>query len=342
MRAVVNIFVFFVAVALMATVIGMFAPEPHIPIVTTKVTWFQEHGDDFDVIFLGSSRTYRQVIPEKFDELMAAAGHAVRTFNLGIDGMRPPEDTYVLEHAVRRRTKPLRWVFVECSPLRLTMRPEDRGTLRATYWHDAKRTATLFRRAFLADEKRRKWRDRLNQIARYWPDFEDHAEYFIHNATRIGRGYAAFENLAFKGGPPQVEVWNLGKRLDGYRPSEHSEHMPPAELAIYEQQIATMRATPPRVDYGDPVSQAELREKQRIIEKAGGKMILLMPPYTATRFFHPKLGGDHAPLLLDFSSLEKYPALYAPENHSDSGHLNRAGSEIYTREIARLLLEHLD
>jgi hypothetical protein len=342
MRATVNIVTFLLALALVSVVIGMITPTPNVPIVTTKVHWLQEHGDDFDVIFLGSSRTYRQVIPELFDQAMAAAGHPVTTFNLGIDGMRPPEDTYVLEQALQRRAKPLRWVFVECSPLRLTMRPEDRGTLRATYWHDAKRTATLFRRAFFADQKKRKWRDRLKQGARYWPDFADHAEYFFQNATHLGRGYVRFENLAFKGGQSEIDTWNLGKRRDGYRPSEHPEQMRPAELAVYEQQVTRMRAEPPRVDYGDWVSQEELREKQRIIERAGGKMILLMPPYTATRFFYPNAQRPDAPLLLDFSSVEKYPVLYAPENHSDSGHLNRAGSEIYTREIVRLLLEHLD
>jgi hypothetical protein len=342
MRALGNIIVFLLAAALMAAAIGTITPEPNVPIVTAKVTWFREQGEDFDVLFLGSSRTYRQVIPEMFDTLMTAAGHPVKTYNLGIDGMRPPEDTYVLEQALRKRRKPLRWVFVECSPLRLAMRPEDRGTLRATYWHDARRTATLFRRAFLADEKKRKWKDRFKQIARYWPDFEDHAEYFFHNATQVGRGYVAVENFLFDGRQPGLTMWDVGPRRDGYRKSDHPEQMPPAELAIYQQQVARMRTQPPKVDYGDRISQAELREKQRIIEKAGGKMILLMPPYTATRFFYPKHEGENAPLLLDFSSVEKYPALYAPENHSDSGHLNRAGSEIYTREIVRSFLEHLD
>src|SRR5688572_32965818 len=131
MRALRNTVIFLVALSLTATGIGIFAPKPRVAIVTPKLTWLAAHADDFDVLFLGSSRTYRQVIPELFDKLMAEAGHPLKAYNLGIDGMRPPEDTYILEKVLSNRTKPLRWVIVESNPLRLVMRPEDRGTLRA-------------------------------------------------------------------------------------------------------------------------------------------------------------------------------------------------------------------
>ena len=153
MRAALNILAFLAAALLVATAIARVTPFPHIAIVTSKVAHFQTEGDDFDVLFLGSSRTYRQVIPEMFDRLMAEAGHPAKAYNLGIDGMRPPEDTYILEQALSKRTKPLRWVFVECSPIRLVMRPEDRGTLRATYWHDLKRTLVSLTAEMSAREK---------------------------------------------------------------------------------------------------------------------------------------------------------------------------------------------
>jgi hypothetical protein len=342
MRAVFNLIVFVFSAALVALAIRKVAPEPRVPIVTSKITYLKEHGDEFDVLFLGSSRTYRQIICESFDGILAAAGQRVRSFNLGVDGMRPPEDSYVLERALRGRTKPLRWVLVECSPLRVAVRDEDRGTLRASYWHDFRRTATVFRRAFFADEKKRKFRDRIKDVVAAWPSFQEHGEYFLENFAHLGRGYMALENLLLRGGQVTTAMWELGTRRDGYRPSDQPERMRESEEAVYRQQLAAMRAKPPRLDFGDAVSQEELREKQRLIENAGGKMVLVMPPYAAKRFFYPKpANGSSAPLILDLSSVEKYPALYAPENRSDSGHLNRAGSEIYTREIARLLLEQL-
>jgi hypothetical protein len=341
MKALWNGVAFLLGLALAALGLQALAPAPRIAIVTPKLTYLDERGDDYDVLFLGSSRTYRQILPELFDRLMTEAGHPVRSFNLGIDGMRPPEDTFVLEHALKHRRKPLRWVFVECNPLRLSMRDEDRGTLRATYWHDTPRTATLFRRAFLADEKKRNWKDRSKQVLEAWPDFYEHAEYWFQNSVELGRGNWVLENYLFDGKLPAIPTYDLGARKDGYRPSESPEHMNAAQLAAYEKELASMREKPPRIDHADPVSQDELRAKRQLIERAGARMVLLIPPFTSNRFFHPKPGPD-APLLLNFSSPEQYPALFAPENHADSGHVNRAGAEIYTREIVRALLDHLD
>jgi hypothetical protein len=340
MRALRNTFIFLVTLSLTAAGIGIFAPKPRVAIVTPKLTWLAGHADDFDVLFLGSSRTYRQVIPELFDQLMADAGKPVRSFNLGIDGMRPPEDTYVLEEVLKHRSKPLQWVFVECNPLRLTMRDEDQDTVRAVYWHDWKRFATLFRRAFLADEKKRNWRDRTKEIAKACPDFFDHTGYWLQNMTHIGQGHAAIENWLFKGGMPPVAMHDVGPRRDGYKVSDAPEQMNAEQLAAYQEELAEMKLNPPRADYADRVSQEELEEKQRIVERAGGKLALLIPPFTASKYFNPK-PSENGPLLLDFSSPAKFPELFAPEHHSDSGHVNRVGAELYTRQIVRALLERL-
>src|SRR5688572_12726450 len=103
MKATRNILTFLLAVALMAGALGYLAPEPHLNIVSAKLEWMRQHGDEFDVLFLGSSRTYHQILPERFEEILGAAGNKVKAFNLGVDGMRPPEDGYVLEQALRGR-----------------------------------------------------------------------------------------------------------------------------------------------------------------------------------------------------------------------------------------------
>ena len=340
MRALRNILLFLIGLGLTSAAISTIAKAPRIAIVTPKITWLADHGDEFDTLFLGSSRTYRQIIPELFDRGMAAVGQSTRSFNLGIDGMRPPEDTYVLEQILGHRKTPVRWVLVECNALRLSMREEDQETLRAVYWHDWKRLVTLFRRAFLADEKKRNWRDRVGEVLEVWPDFFEHAEYWAQRATHLGEGHDWLEKLMRNRASSPMPLFDLGPRRDGYRASESPEQMDPVKHAAYEQELAAMHANPPRVTYGDRVSQAELQEKKRLIEAAGGKMVLLIPPFAGSRFFHPQ-PGPSAPIVLDFSSPTKYPQLFAPEHHSDSGHVNRAGSELYTREIVRALLERL-
>ena len=340
MRATVNIAIFVTALALCFAALGMFTPPPRVEIVSPKLAYLADHADDFDVFFLGSSRTYRQIIPEVFDQLMAEGGHPVRSFNLGVEGMRPPEDTYVFEKALARRTTPLKLVLVESNAIRLAVRDGDDGTLRATYWHDTKRTMTLFRRAFLADKKKRNWRDRIGKLAEQAAQFAEHAMYWLENTSHAGRGHEMLGSWLSPGGPNPLHLHDLGPRLDGYSRSLANARMDPASVPAYEKAIAGMIEKPPRADFGGSVDQAEVREKKRLIESHGGRMFVVIPPYAGTKFFLPEPGPD-APPALEFWNPKLYPDLFATENHSDAGHVNHAGAERYTRHIVRELLKHL-
>ena len=339
-RVFVNLLLFVLGLSVTAAVIGHFTPLPYVEIVTPKLAHYTAHGEEFDVLFLGSSRTYRQLLPEIFDQGMAEAGHPMKAFNLGVDGMRPPEDTFVLEQALAARTKPLRYVFVECNALRRALPGEDEQTLRAVYWHDWKRLSALFRRAFLADEKRRNWRDRFKEVKEALPDFWEHATHWTENSTGLGRGHTMLDDRLMRGGPPKIDYSELGKRRDGYAPFYKAQQMNAAETAAYEKVIAAMRDKPARADYADRVSQAELQEKRRLIEAAGGRMILIVPPYGGSKMFYPRPGPD-APVVLDFSDPDKFPELFHPDHRQDRGHTNIPGSVLYTRALVRTLLAKL-
>lgn len=332
-----NVSAFFAAFALVCAGVGAILPPPKVPIVTTKLDWLTEHGDEYDVLFIGSSRTFRQLLPEIFDAEMAAAGQTVRSFNAGVDGMRPPEDTYFLEKIMASRTKPLRLAVVECNPIRLRQRELDRDTLRAVYWHDNARTGTMFRAAFLSDGKKRSWSRRFEKITEALPIFAEHAEYWMWQNTNLGRGN---EFLVEWTG---VSHWNglleddLGVRSDGYKAIAQADSMNDAQILDYKKGLAAMMEKQERGGTGDLVSIDEVREKKRLIERAGGQMVLVLPPFVGTGFFRPK-PDEGLPPLLDFSDPEKYPELFSVEHRSDSGHTNFAGSQIYTRLIVREVL----
>lgn len=315
-------------------------PEQRLPIVSPKLDWLAQHGDEYDALFIGSSRTFRQLLPEIFDAEMTAAGYPVRAFNAGVDGMRPPEDTYMMEKILAHRTRPLRYVLVECNPIRLRQRAEDRDTLRAVYWHDNVRMMTMFRAAFFADPKKRSWGRRLEKIVEIWPDFTDHAGYWMLRNSNLGRGHDLLAEWLGVVPPKGNFKSGLGTRSDGHKPFDQGEVMSEKMTADYEKELAAMRSKAGRGTAGDVVSLAELRVKQRLIERAGGRMVLVIPPIIGDNIFRPK-PGDGTPPLLDFSNPEKYPELFMAKHHSDTGHTNNAGARIYTRLVARELAELL-
>src|SRR6202044_3122926 len=133
-------------------------PFPDVPGIRPKLDWLAAHGDDFDVIFIGSSRVEQQIIPSEFDQTAASLGCPVRSFNAGMPAMVPPEDSYVLEQILRRPHRRLRWVFLEVMPLGGQFDAALAGTGRMDYWHDVRRMRLLTRRA-VADVLR-VWQER--------------------------------------------------------------------------------------------------------------------------------------------------------------------------------------
>lgn len=363
MRIVWNAILFLTAFVLTCAGISLLIPAQRIPVVTTKLDYFARHGDEYDTLILGSSRVFRQISPEILDAGMAAGGYPIRTFNSGVDGMRPPEDTYFLEQLLATRKKPLRFVIVESNPIRLVERDEDRDTIRAVYWHDWRRFYTLFRRAFLADPKK-KFRRKLTDEG---PHFWNHTRYWVQKSSNLGRGHELlyewieplptpaspvpfwnfprrvydFGQSLFVDAPPKEESrHDLGRRLDGYRPAG-VEVMPAAEQARYKAEMADFRKKGFRYDEGDPVSRDELLYKKKLIEATGAQMVLVIPPYLGERYFYPKSIRD-LPIILNFADPEKNPELYAIENRADVGHTNSAGSAIFTNGIVRQFLDQLN
>ncbi len=335
MKTLRNILCLLVGFIAVAAILQLVLPPRHVPTVTEKLARYAAASDEFDVLAIGSSRTYRQIIPSVFNEATASAGKPARLFNLGIDGMRPPEDTYVLEQALALRKKPLKLVLVECNNIRFDIREEDEGTVRAVHWHDGKRWLTIAKLAFFSDAKKRNFGGRMKRRLDAFPEFWGHTEYWFQKETQLGYPSELLSDYLFE----RKLVRNpIGP--DGFKDSPVRSALSGEELGRYEKDVGAMLKTPPRFDRSDWVSQAELEEKRRIIEKAGAKMVLIVPPYPMTKRFLPEDAAQQAGVL-DFSNPATYSVLYEPKNRLDEGHTNRVGSEIYTRMIVEKILQHL-
>src|SRR6185369_9557893 len=132
--------------------------QPLVPEAREKYAWLAGHADDYDTLFLGSSRVYRGIIPAVFDKLTAAAGVPTHSFNLGIDGMKPPEDAYVLERVLALRPKRLRWVFIETGDVRQNVIRGGVGDVRSVHWHDTRRTILVLKALLAPTDRTLRWK----------------------------------------------------------------------------------------------------------------------------------------------------------------------------------------
>jgi len=325
---------------IIACVVGArLLPAPDLPsVVREKIARLSTEGDQYDAIFLGSSRIQNHVMPALFDDLVARGGIHMKSFNFGIASMHAPEDDYVLDLILAQPHARLRWVFVEIDFFRTEMQPDQAGTLRGQYWHDLPRIELLCRRLFLTTESglRRNIRDAF----RRWNDFLDHGLLFCKRSANIGRGAQLIERHLFRADQNPMNWRVLGDSADGWTP------VIPNESDIAERQSGRLGkilqkriANPPARDEADSASQSILASLLAKIVKTGAMPVIVIPPRIRHYYLYPAPDIAARFPTIDLCDPVRYPELYREDLHVDGTHLNREGAVVFTRELAGAFLD---
>jgi hypothetical protein len=311
-----------------------FFPElrpPHV--VREKMVHLSKYGDDYDAIFLGSSRIQNHVMPAIFDRVMTERGHPMRSFNFGISSLHAPEDDYVLDLILAEPHARLRWVFVEIDFFRTDLQADQTGTFRGLYWHDLPRFALLCRRLSVATEIgiRRNIRDALGR----GEDFLQHGRLFCERSANVGRGSELLERRFFRTPPAPMDWESLGPLRDGWVAAtpgakDIAERVSGHLGSFLKERIVN----PPVRDEADSASQSILASLLMKIVKAGAMPVIVIPPRIRQYYFYPSPALARRFPIIDLCDPVKYPVLYREETRVDRSHFNKEGAEIFTRLMA--------
>lgn len=329
----VNVGVFLAALVLVHCVTEAMLPTPTAGEVSEKLAYFVRHKDEFDAVFVGSSRVSAQIAPGVFDPVVAAqTGRPMRSFNFGVPSMYLPESLYVIDCILAQRPARLRWMFIELDEPRL--RVEERAGLvhRELYWHGWRETA-LMNAAILALRGLHK-EDRLGMLAHQWA-------LFGRRWGQVGRAREWLETPL----PPTATTTSLGTAADGYTPylttlgeeNGGSKDMR-QELRNYTAAAASLKKARQQVS-SDRNPPALLRwllaEKVRALRARNVAPVFLVAPVTTGEEQFLQLSDDATfrPLFA-FNDPAAYPELYEPAVRADTMHLNAAGSLRLTRLLA--------
>jgi hypothetical protein len=318
-------------------------PLPDIPEVTQKLTFFSRHKDEFDVIFIGSSRVYRHVVPRIFDETTRSRGIETKSFNFGIDAMMPPESYFVLERILALKPRRLKWVFVEAAPLYTSIDADKRGAARAVYWHDWPRTFLLVRELCVnrfvtpsganSDPVRRGQSFTLSAGVA-----AEHVQLFLNNYANLGRGSAWIDELSRD--PFLTEPENVSGPPDyGYMRTPRMRAMSPEELAAFRNKLdalARTTANPPAQRRGPREAMARAIDQ---VKRAGASPLFVIgPTLDPPRESLPT--EDAALVVFAFNDPVRYAQLYLIERRLDTEHLDPQGAEEFTAQLAERFAEH--
>ncbi|HEV2841637.1 MAG TPA: hypothetical protein VGW39_09960 [Chthoniobacterales bacterium] len=291
--------------------------------VAEKLSFFAEHKDEFDTIFLGSSRFHYALSPERFDTITRENGVPTRTFNFGVDGMSPPETFYVLEQILKTQPRHLKWVFLEFDNIQTKLHADILGTQRLLYWHDWPRTALTLRKA-VDPSGQGKWYQKLNRLWSARRNLLSHLALFQKQFANAGRGVELFSH------PSEADALKLGPKGDGYRLS--GAPMSPESAANFRRKLAA-EASAARPEFIDSYAEGAYRDYAAEMRELGAGLIFVVPP---SIFQSPMLFRATPPPgpLFAFNDCKTYPQLCDTKVRVDEQHLTDEGAAEFTRLLA--------
>jgi hypothetical protein len=343
-RAVTNSAI--AATAFLITCIGLHAVLPFPEIdggVSQKFRFFSAHKDEFDTLFIGSSRIYFQISPAIFDRVTRESGLPTHSFNFGIGGMYLPESAYLLEQILNLKPRNLKWIFIEYDEMQTKWSAENQTSRRALYWADWKRVSLLLRK--LADAGIDPlWlpnTTKLRDILLRQKDEKNTRSLLTFDVTQVERNYT---NVARAGDVLEYFLGRnmnerrasyLGASSDGYvtRPNR----MSPSQAAAYERGLAAAVAqagTRPL----SPYAVEAYRQCAQEVRNIGAVPIFLITPSTTQINISSESTGAPG-VVMAFNNPRTYPSLYRSSVRRDGQHLTKSGAEEFTRIVAANFVE---
>ncbi len=311
--------------------------------VSQKFRFFAAHKDEFDTLFIGSSRIYFQISPTIFDRVTRDSGLPTRSFNFGIGGMYLPESAYLLEQILNLKPRNLRWVFIEYDEMQTKWSPENQTSRRALYWADWKRVSFLLRKLtdagtgplWLANPTK------LRDIVLHQRKEKNTRSLLTFYATQLERNYTnvarAADVLGYLLGRDTNEhrASYLGAVGDGY--VTRAGRMSPSQAAAYEGGLAAATAQT-ATHLLSPYAVEAYRQCAQEVRNIGAAPIFLITPST-TQINVVAESAQVPGVVMAFNNPRTYPGLYDSNVRRDEQHLTKSGAEEFTRIVAANFVE---
>lgn len=286
-----------------------------------KFAQFRAHRDEYDLVYVGTSRVYRGFDPATFDQTLAELGHPLRSYNFGLVGMGYLEQRFIVDWILALRPARLRWLLIEpCErSAPWIARPIVLGrastlTLRDVAWHTPAVAALSLRAAWRSDRS-------LAAKLRY---VRVHLLHAAHRLCNVGVGAGLLTRLFAPLPPTTLLPAGFEGRLEAPAPGEANE----------------VRVAAPAPE-SEPIETSDLpwRTQTAVAERARAAGVVtrfVIPPTSKPLLVFKQARDSGALPNLRVYPLATFPEILASQRtyFYDPDHMNTRGAALFTRRLA--------
>ncbi len=307
-------------------------PYAHNIRFSTKYVHYLKKEKEYNTLFLGSSRTYRQINPAIIDADMQDV--KMKSYNLGAPGTFNPEALYLFEMIMENTSadSPLRYVFVELTELS-PMKFENWFAPQSYYYLD-KRYTRLVLDTYLSNPT-------LNTLEKAEKIFPFVQGFVLNHLFLI-------HPLQFRKEP---DIY-AGEKGDGYYPLDleleqtgRNRLLQRNKSLLRDTSVLAQRKLVQKKPAGAYIPTAYAAFLNDLVTEAGKhklELYFIIPPKLKTYREVSRLAENiHGNRVIDLGNGEQYPAFYFAKYCFNEGHFNHLGAEMYSRILAEEIRKKL-
>lgn len=320
-------------------------PWPDERGMRAKYEAFASRKDEYDAVYIGSSRVFRAVDPQIVDSAVHAAGRPFRSFNFGLDGMMAFESDFVMRELLKLEPAKLEWIVFEANLFdpAYEFPGTDPRSRQAVYWHTPRQTLLALESVWLSKLPLAK------RCELAWVHIETAAWKFANygDGTVIAKRLLGWDGADIaKDVPLEIAYEDEGyQRMEGLTTKFHTEGRVEflKVLDKYKEYVARI---PTENAVGADLSAYNfraLREQKEEVARVGAELVYVnMPNFRGTPDVIALAATGELPHFLQYNDPQKYPEIFEVDRRQDRGHLSRKGAEDFSRHLADALLGLMD
>ncbi len=304
----------------------------------TKYDHFLKEKNDYNAVFVGSSRTFRHIGPAQFDSITG-----LTSFNFGIDGVGCPYNYWLTDVILNsEKSKEIDHLSLELFSPESNLVWDEKGDILHTdkvlYWYGFQ--------SWLTSMQSMLQNPFMSTFQFFSSEFKPHLISLIESSFKIG-----FVHRLINAETKPKSNFYLGEFSDGYL--NYDREIEIGNSADYlQERVDSLNNHPETIDErikeneyvedgNEPLELNHWKYIQKINDRcasAGIRLTLVVQPLMSkkqARYTHELLKSKPENLtVIDLSDSKTYPYFYQREFLFDINHLNSKGARILTSELA--------
>lgn len=301
--------------------------------VATKMEYLEGKRRSYNVFFIGSSRVYRQIMPNIFD---AETRSKTRSFNLGYRATFNPESYYLLEHFIQKKAAKRTSILIELQDFK-PIDHRNLHTFRSNYYLDNS-YFSLVKNYY--KNKKKSGENAANEV------IKNYTKSYFGNIIKTKHVREMALSLIGWG---ERDVRALGKLNDGFQSLDEAATYEKAMREMQEKYVKKYATDTSCFDvemknYENSLTQnkhehtvhlEKIKQLIDVAKKQNYQLIFVLLPRQSELL--PLLLQIDKPHRINMAQPSDYPSLYDNQFRFDPNHFNQKGAALLTRALAQKL-----